>query len=153
MTEDHVAGSSLGPTFRRILADQFQRLRDGDRFWYERVFAGRQLDQIERTSLADIVRRNSTTTNVQENVFVFDVSIRGTVFNDQNANGRQDRYERGLPGWGVNVLDSSGNVVSGRIGDIVSLDPRCSLEEFVQFSQHFRVAFAIVSIRLFPGVP
>src|SRR5207249_9311881 len=33
MAEDHVRGSSLGPLARRIIADQFQRLRDGDRFW------------------------------------------------------------------------------------------------------------------------
>src|SRR5262249_55691611 len=40
LAEDHVRGSSTGPLMRRILADQFERLRDGDRFWYQRVFSG-----------------------------------------------------------------------------------------------------------------
>ena len=32
--EDHLPGSSLGPTVTAIFADQFARLRDGDRFFY-----------------------------------------------------------------------------------------------------------------------
>ncbi|HEX8204004.1 MAG TPA: peroxidase family protein, partial [Isosphaeraceae bacterium] len=34
LAEDHVAGGSTGPLIRAVLADQFARLRDGDRFWY-----------------------------------------------------------------------------------------------------------------------
>ena len=34
MAEDHVAGSDLGPLFTKIIADQFNRLRAGDRFFY-----------------------------------------------------------------------------------------------------------------------
>ena len=33
--EDHVRGSSLGPLFQAIVLDQFRRLRDGDRFYFE----------------------------------------------------------------------------------------------------------------------
>src|SRR5258706_10764559 len=113
LAEDHVAGSSMGKTFRAILTDQFQRLRDGDRFWYERAFSGRQLDQLRSTRLADIISRNTLTTNLQPNVFVFNVSIAGTVFEDRNGNGRQDRLERGLGGRSVQLLDSDGNVVAG----------------------------------------
>ena len=35
LAEDHVTGSSLGELGRTILIDQFSRLRNGDRFWYE----------------------------------------------------------------------------------------------------------------------
>src|SRR5207249_8740239 len=35
LAEDHVAGSSTGPLIRAALKDQFTRLRDGDRFWYQ----------------------------------------------------------------------------------------------------------------------
>ena len=35
MAEDHVAGSDLGPLFTKIIADQFNRLRAGDRFFYQ----------------------------------------------------------------------------------------------------------------------
>ncbi|MDB5320508.1 MAG: peroxinectin precursor [Phycisphaerales bacterium] len=113
LAEDHVAGSSMGQTFRRILTDQFQRLRDGDRFWFERNFSGSQLDQLRNTRLSDIISRNTLTTNVQPNVFVFNVSISGTVYEDQNGNGRQDRLERGLGGRSVQLLDGDGNVVAG----------------------------------------
>ena len=43
LAEGHAAGSSVGPLFRRIIADQFERLRDGDSFWYQRIFSGREL--------------------------------------------------------------------------------------------------------------
>jgi len=72
LAEDHLAGSSVGPTFQRIIADQFERLRDGDRFWYSKVFSGPQLESIERTRLSDIIRRNTTLTKIQDNVFFFD---------------------------------------------------------------------------------
>lgn len=31
LAEKHAPGASVGPLFRRIIADQFTRLRDGDR--------------------------------------------------------------------------------------------------------------------------
>ncbi|QDU77824.1 peroxidase [Bremerella volcania] len=74
LAEDHVAGSSIGELFRTIIADQFTRLRDGDRFWYQNLFTGRQLQEIEQTSLSDIITRNTSITSLQENVF-FDASV------------------------------------------------------------------------------
>lgn len=72
LAEDHVAGSSVGPTFRRIMVDQFTRLRDGDSNWYERVFSGPQLSAIRATRLSDVIRRNTTITKIQDNVFFYD---------------------------------------------------------------------------------
>src|SRR5262249_52269992 len=69
MAEDHVRGGSTGPLVRRILANQFERLRDGDRFWYQRAFSGQQLSQIEHTTLADIIERNTGVRGLQDNVF------------------------------------------------------------------------------------
>src|SRR5205823_7958551 len=65
LAEDHVAGTSTGPLIRRVLADQFERLRDGDRFWYERAFSGPALRELEGTTLADVIRRNTALTNLQ----------------------------------------------------------------------------------------
>jgi peroxidase len=110
LAENHVRGGSLGQTFTRIVADQFQRTRDGDRFWFENQFSGRQLASLERTSLADIVRRNSRTTNVQDDVFLFNVSASGVIYSDANGNGQQDGRERGLGDWIVNAIDDAGNI-------------------------------------------
>lgn len=69
LAEDHVAGSSLGETFRIILVDQFTRLRDGDRFWYENVLEADILAEVKSTTLADVIERNTTVRGLQENVF------------------------------------------------------------------------------------
>jgi hypothetical protein len=71
LAEDHVAGASVGRTFQRIIADQFERLRDGDRYWYERVFGAQALADLNATRLSDVIRRNTTITNLQDNVFFF----------------------------------------------------------------------------------
>ncbi len=40
LAEDHAPGASVGPTFQRIIANQFERLRDGDRLWYQNIYSG-----------------------------------------------------------------------------------------------------------------
>lgn len=112
LAEDHLPGSSVGPTFTRIIADQFRRLRDGDRFWYARVFSGRELLDLQRTTLADVIRRNTSVTNLQDNVFFFQASITGLVFLDGNRDGRLNSGERGLAGRRVDLLDADGVVVA-----------------------------------------
>lgn len=58
LAEDPVAGAMVGPLFRRIIADQFRRLRDGDRFWYERLPA-ELVRYVERLDLKTIIRLNT----------------------------------------------------------------------------------------------
>lgn len=121
LAEDHVAGGSTGALTRRILADQFQRLRDGDRFWYQRAFRGRQLAQLERTTLSDVIERNTGVRGLQDNVFFFRAQATGQVFNDRNGNGLRDRGEAGISGVQVELLDDAGEVVAttvtGRAGN------------------------------------
>lgn len=74
LAEDHVPGSTVGELMRTVLIDQFTRLRDGDRFWYQNVFRGHELREIEQTTLADVIMRNSDVTGLQENVF-YDSSV------------------------------------------------------------------------------
>ena len=56
----------VGPTFRDIIADQFSRLRRGDRYFYEHNvninpghFSPRQLEEIKKITLARIICDNS----------------------------------------------------------------------------------------------
>uniref|UniRef100_A0A9J8DFM0 Peroxidasin n=1 Tax=Cyprinus carpio carpio TaxID=630221 RepID=A0A9J8DFM0_CYPCA len=72
MAEELVPGSRLGPTLMCLLATQFKRLRDGDRFWYENPgsFSPAQLTQLKQTSLARVLCDNSDNiTRIQSDVF------------------------------------------------------------------------------------
>ena len=65
-------GSRVGPTVQCLLADQFKRLRDGDRFWYENpsTFKPDQLAQLRQVSLARIICDNSDDVqNIHSDVF------------------------------------------------------------------------------------
>lgn len=69
LCEDKVPGAQLGELSLVAVREQFQRIRDGDRLWYERTLAPDLVAEIQQTTLADIVRRN-TDANVADNVFL-----------------------------------------------------------------------------------
>lgn len=128
LAEDHAQGSSVGPTFQRIMVDQFQRLRDGDRFWYQRDLQGRDLAEVQRSSLADVIRRNTSTINLQANVFFFQTEIVGRITVDLVGPGQapsggpmgrpgmngptRTNQAHGLGNITVELLDAQGVVVA-----------------------------------------
>ncbi len=112
LAEDPVPGASIGTTGRKIIADQFLRMRDGDRFWYQNAFSGDLLREIDQTRLSDILMRNTPLRNLQQNVFFFHASVAGTVFADGNGNQRRDRGERGIGGFTVELRNDEGLVAS-----------------------------------------
>ena len=62
----------VGQTFGTIIAQQFEALRDGDRFWYHNQgFDAKTLSQIESTTLSDIIDRNTDTAHIQSDAFVY----------------------------------------------------------------------------------
>ena len=69
LAEDHLAGASIGPTLHLILRQQFEMLRDADRFWYQRDFTRHELKELEQTTLADVIERNTGVRNLRRNVF------------------------------------------------------------------------------------
>ena len=77
LAELHVDGGMVGETFSAILAEQFARSRDGDRFFYDF-----DLDHLltldsdfESTLLSDIILRNTEINSIQSNVFLTPVSV------------------------------------------------------------------------------
>lgn len=71
LAEDPVPGSPLGALFHTIAVEQFEALRDGDRFWYERSLSPDEMRDVAGTTLADIIRRNTTIGNeIGDNVFL-----------------------------------------------------------------------------------
>lgn len=63
--------ASVGELIFTVLKDQFERLRDGDRFWYENdaTFGDVELRRLKRTKLSHVIERNTGIKNVPPNVF------------------------------------------------------------------------------------
>jgi peroxidase len=72
LAEDHLSGAAIGPTFGKIIANQFTALRDGDRLFFENQgFNAKTLKAIENTTLSDIIKRDTNTSVIQKDAFVF----------------------------------------------------------------------------------
>ncbi len=74
IAEDHLPGSSLGALAHEVIFSQFTRLRDSDRFF----FTGdpdldsdlvRGVVDLDRVTLANLIRWNSSVSVIQDNVF------------------------------------------------------------------------------------
>ena len=59
ISEDHFNGGMVGETFFTIMKDQFERTRDGDRFWYESYLDATTLAAVQQQTLGIIVKRNA----------------------------------------------------------------------------------------------
>jgi phage major head subunit gpT-like protein len=57
-----------------VLKDQFEKLRDGDRFWYENdpAFEDADIKRRQRTRLSNVLKRNTGIRNPAANVFMAD---------------------------------------------------------------------------------
>jgi len=63
----------LGPTFTCLLIDQFERARDGDRFFYlNNQFTNSQLEVIQERQFSDIICNNINIVSVQKQAFLID---------------------------------------------------------------------------------
>jgi peroxidase len=60
LAEKHKAGMMVSETTYIILKDQFERLRDGDRFWYQIYLPRPLVAMLEHQPLSDIIHRNTT---------------------------------------------------------------------------------------------
>ncbi len=71
LAEDHLPGASVGRTMHEILRWQFEKLRDGDYYFYlnDPFLSFKTRAQIMSTRFVDVIRRNTRLTNLQDNVF------------------------------------------------------------------------------------
>jgi Animal haem peroxidase/DOMON domain len=91
LAESGSVSTFIGPTAKAIIADQFQRLRDGDRFYYEnkallnpdgsRYFDDDEIASIRSTKLSDIIARVTDWSKPPRSVFtttgIFSPAIAG----------------------------------------------------------------------------
>ena len=80
LAEDHAEGAIIGPTFGRIIGDQFTALRDGDRYYFEnQKFDRETMKEIKSTTLSDLILRDTDTTAMQSDAFVATERHSGTL--------------------------------------------------------------------------
>jgi hypothetical protein len=113
LAEDHVPSAMVGELLRTIITDQFTRLRDGDRYWYERIFTGPVRARLDTVRLADIIRANTGIGDeIANDVFHLAVSCTGDLDGDGTV-GIGDLIAL-LGAWGASDdpadLDGNGSV-------------------------------------------
>ncbi|MCA9295877.1 MAG: hypothetical protein KC983_05155, partial [Phycisphaerales bacterium] len=70
LAEDHLPDAMVGELLYTVLREQFLRLRDGDRLWYERIFPPYWTSRFSRIQLSDVIRSNtSIDTEIDDDVF------------------------------------------------------------------------------------
>jgi hypothetical protein len=74
LAEDHLPGSGVGPLVHAVVGNQFERLRDGDRFFYTadpflQSNAVRQILDLDKVTLARVIKWNTDITHIQADVF------------------------------------------------------------------------------------
>jgi hypothetical protein len=60
LAEDPFNGGHVGELAYTVIRKQFQRLRDNDRYWYQSTFSPVEIADLESTTLADVIRRNTS---------------------------------------------------------------------------------------------
>jgi hypothetical protein len=118
LAEDHVDGASVGELTGTIIAEQFERTRDGDRFYFENVFTGSELRALSNTSLADVIQRNTNVEGLQENVFFMQAAVRGQVTAEfvvattqANRSSNRGQTSSNVEGVVIELLNDAGEVI------------------------------------------
>lgn len=89
LSEDPVPRSHVGPLFHSIIKDQFEALRDGDRYWYAVSLSRKERKMVQRLRLSDIIRLNTDIGNeINNDVFHVDSPGRGNPFNQEKRKSR-----------------------------------------------------------------
>lgn len=70
LVEDTYQDSMLGETFFTIVADQFARIRAADPFWYENILDEDMVEEVNDTSLSDVILRNTDTQYMQQDALL-----------------------------------------------------------------------------------
>ncbi|KAJ8340756.1 hypothetical protein SKAU_G00353890 [Synaphobranchus kaupii] len=106
-----------GPLFSAIILDQFQRIRDGDRYWFENkkngLFTVEEVQAIRRTTFHDVVLAvtSAQSGDIQNNVFLWmegdpcpqPEQVNATTLHPCINGTSRDYFEGSLLGFSVTV--------------------------------------------------
>jgi hypothetical protein len=114
LAENLVPGSDVGPLFQTIMVNQFERLRDGDRYFYlNESWNSDELNIFEQgDTLTKVIEANTNITNLQSDVFIFQASISGTVYLNLTGSSYARIPGQGLAGFTVQLKDASGDLLA-----------------------------------------
>lgn len=144
LAEDPMPDALFGPTLMKILKDQFQALRDGDRFYYlnDPLLSAEDKQEIHETRLVDIVTRNTNIEVMQENLFVAmphemlclteeaASTIQGSIWTENTLTVGEVEVDVQVAGLGT----SMGSMITGLDG-VYAVDelPTCDGYEVIPF--------------------
>jgi peroxidase len=74
LAEKHLPNKSVGPTMNAMLKSQFEKLRDGDFYFYlaDPFLPDQTRQRVKNTRFSDVIKRNTDLTNILPNAFTTD---------------------------------------------------------------------------------
>ncbi|XP_076587958.1 eosinophil peroxidase-like isoform X2 [Chaetodon auriga] len=144
VAEPFVPGGRVGPLFACLIATQFQRIRQGDRLWWENegVFTEAQRESLKQTSLARIICDNTGITEVPEQPFQY--------MNSSNYTACAN-----IPAFNLSAWREDGQLAAATAGSSGSRGARELIDPTGSSGTEEKVAFSVRLSNSFPkgGVP
>ena len=127
-------GSMVGPTFQAVIAQQFENLRDGDsNFYLNQGFSPQLAQQIQNTTLSDLIVRDTDTPVMQPNAFISTHRDSGSATADDSGTTGQPQIVTGTNDDNASVSGASGvdNTIVAGLGQNQQLTGGGTANNFV----------------------
>ena len=129
LAEDHGKDELFGELVMRIVTQQFQALRDGDRFYYENDpgLTKEEKAELKRTTFGELIMRNTGLTTMKENVFLVDESLIAT----EDVSGDHPVQLAVTPNPAVDMVEVPVSVKDGEEVSIKIFDVNGKLQKYI----------------------
>lgn len=131
IAEDHFPKSMLGETLNILIRDQFSRIRNADRFYFENdeTLTETEKNIIRNTKMVDILTNNTNIAFIQENVFkseprcfkgeTIDTHLSGLVFPNPVSNEMDISLFSRINGKiNLKIIDTYGKIISDQLVEV-----------------------------------